>query len=187
MKKYSLQETVSLFNRGDADAFRRICEIYQDALLNFTGRYFSSRQEAEDITSETLHKLWNHRGQFDDIENIRLFIFTVAKHAACDSLRRAKVYKNVELGFFDEFLPEEAAIAEAGWAESAFVAKLYGELQKLPDRCREVVCLAYFDRLSNPEIAAMMGIREKTVRNLKSRGMKRLRLSMVEGGKSQLE
>src|ERR1700722_4865158 len=100
MENYSLQETVGLFNRGDAAAFRRICDMWQDALLNFTGRYFSSRQEAEDITSETLHKLWKHRGQFSDMGNIRFFIFKVAKHACYDRLRRSKVYKSVEQGFF---------------------------------------------------------------------------------------
>jgi RNA polymerase sigma-70 factor (ECF subfamily) len=178
MEKYSLQETVNLFNGGDPAAFRRVCDACQDALLNFTMRYFSSRQEAEDITSETLLKLWKHREEFADISNIRLFIFKVAKHACYDRLRCTKVYKNAERGFFDNILFEEAVIKEQDWIQSSLADKLNQEIQLLPHRCREVICLAYFDRLTNPEIAAMLGIREKTVRNLKNRGMNRLRLSM---------
>jgi RNA polymerase sigma factor (sigma-70 family) len=183
MEKYSLQETVTLFNSGDADAFRRICDTCQDALLNFIQRYFSSRQEAEDITSETLLKLWKHRGEFCDIGHIRLFVFKVAKHASYDRLRHTKVYKNVEQVFFDDALFEEAVINEPDWVRSSLADKVNREIQKLPERCREVICLAYFDRLTNPEIAAMLGIREKTVRNLKSRGMNRLRLSMRKRAK----
>jgi RNA polymerase sigma-70 factor (ECF subfamily) len=149
MEKYPLQETVSLFNDGDAAAFRRICDRCQDALLHFTQRYFSSRQEAEDITSETLFKLWNHRGEFADIGNIRLFIFKVAKHACYDRLRRAKVYKNVEQGFFDDTLFEESVIKEQDWIQSSLADKLNQEIQQLPHRCRAVIGLAYFDRLTN--------------------------------------
>jgi RNA polymerase sigma-70 factor (ECF subfamily) len=102
----------------------------------------------------------------------------VAKHACYDRLRRAKVYKNVEQGFFDDTLFEESVIKEQDWIQSSLADKLNQEIQQLPHRCRAVIGLAYFDRLTNPEIAAMLGIREKTVRNLKNRGMNRLRLSM---------
>jgi RNA polymerase sigma factor (sigma-70 family) len=180
MENYSLKEKVNLFNAGDEVAFRCICDICQDALLNFTQRYFSSRQEAEDITSETLLKLWKHRGQFSDIENIRLFIFKVAKHACYDRLRSTKVYCIAEESFFEDKLLQDPSINEQDWIRSSLLEKLHREIASLPPRCREVISMAYFDRLTNPEIGVLLGIKEKTVRNLKNLGMKRLRLSIVK-------
>lgn len=44
--------------------------------------------EAEDIVQETLIKVWNKHDDWDNIDNIEAFCFTVCRNLALDSLKR---------------------------------------------------------------------------------------------------
>ncbi len=93
------------------------------------------------------------------------FVFAVARNLVIDHARR------------DHVVPINAAAdvdmlnvaADTPGPEQSLVAReeltaLQAALDRLPPRCREAVVMRKIDRLSRREIAARMGIAEKTVR-----------------------
>jgi DNA-directed RNA polymerase specialized sigma24 family protein len=53
---------------------------------------------------------------------------------------------------------------------------------QLPDRCRETVWLRRVDRLPQKEVAARLGVTEKTVEKHLMKGMKLLTEALLNGG-----
>ncbi len=61
--------------------------------------------------------------------------------------------------------------------EAEVLGEVYKALQKLPEGCRKVINLSYFEGLSNQEVADRLNVSINTVKTQKLRALKMLRLS----------
>jgi len=89
-----------------------------------------------------------------------------------DRLRRGRVVSIEAVGdmdalnvLVDEISPERRLSARQE------LRRLTDAFDRLPDRCREVVWLRRVERLSQKEVAARLGITEKTVEKHIAKGM----------------
>jgi len=100
------------------------------------------------------------------IANVRGFLFTTARNLARNHLRR-RLYEHPKgMGEIDpsRVLDENVDTPESV-ARRQELEFLQHALQSLPARCREVFTLRRIYGLSQKEIAARLGISEKTVEN----------------------
>jgi RNA polymerase sigma factor (sigma-70 family) len=61
-----------------------------------------------------------------------------------------------------------------------YLQLLYAQVNELPDRCREVFRLYFFEQRTTREIADLLNITEQTVRNQKTKAVHLLRALLLK-------
>ena len=134
-------------------------------------------QDAEDLTSLVFLKAVRGRDQFNGRHERSLdaWLFAIARHAVTDFYRRADPGGEPE-ALEDEALARHAAqpTPEAALLTAERHAELRRLIRALPTRRREIVALRYFGGLRNQEIAAVLGLGERTVAAHLSRALRDL-------------
>jgi RNA polymerase sigma-70 factor (ECF subfamily) len=114
-------------------------------------------QDAEDTVQETFLKLYQNNS-WERIQDERASLARTAWRLAIDRMRaRRRAPMRFEPPA-ESATPEQAVIA-ANWA-----AAVHRFLDALPEELRQPLALSSIDELTSPEIAAVMGIPEGTVR-----------------------
>ena len=108
------------------------------------------------------------------------FLFTSARHAMIDRLRRSRIVFIGARGdldsmnvLVDEICPEQRLTAHQE------LARLAKAIDSLPTKCREVTWLRKVEQLPQREVAARLGIQEKAVEKQVSRGMRLLARALL--------
>ncbi len=147
---------------------------YYGRLSYFAFQFVNDKSIAEDLVQDAFLAYWAHKSSVSDHpQAIKDFLYRAVRNAALNLLKRKKVQeryfflRNVEQ-FENEKVLETIIQAEA-------MANLHQAVSQLPESCKNVFLLAYFQGLSNPEIAQELNISINTVRNHKYNGLKILR------------
>ncbi len=145
---------------GDVAALRTLYDAHAARAMAIAVRLLHSPEEAEDIVQETFLELWRRSAQFDGSRGSAIaWIVTIARCRAIDRLRASKTAGRCFSGgpakqdLADTALPSPVDLAE----ERRDEARVATALAALPDEQRETIELAYFDGLSQSEIAVKTG------------------------------
>lgn len=165
---------------GSAEAFAEICRRYTRRLYAYCQRYTKCAPDLEELVQDTLLDLWNYRLRIDSRRQLEPLLLTIARRRCVDMVR-----STVNLPEYEYFADSHAAIADHA-APTTLIE--YQELadrvralvQNLPPLQRRVVELSRFEQLTNSEIAARVGVSEKTVRNRLSTGLQTLRRQLAD-------
>lgn len=134
---------------------------HEAALRNWLRVRFPAIVDRDDLVQEAFLRMWRARER-GTIGSAKAFLFATARNLACDTLkqRRAQVALGESAG--SEVLDEDANTAESV-ARAQELEVLQRALESLPERCRQVFTLRRLHGLSQKQIAAQLGIAEKTV------------------------
>ena len=142
---------------------------------------------ADDVVQETFAKLWRNAAHFDDRRGTEAaFVVTVARHTAVDLWRRGRRVAGDRP--LDELSPSTEMAASPPDPPSAHIdAVVTGwavtdALAALPPAQRQVIDLAYYEQLSQREIAERLAIPLGTVKTRTFHALKALRSEMVARG-----
>jgi RNA polymerase sigma-70 factor (sigma-E family) len=154
-----------------ADARAAVTALYQAhavGLIRLAVVMLGDRPAAEDVVQEAfagLYRRWNHlSGKDRALGYVRISVLN-----GCRSRLRARIR--------DERLAAAslATLAAASAEQAALIgeehAAVLAALRRLPHRQREALVLRYYLDLSEPEIAASMGIGRGTVKSTTSRAL----------------
>jgi RNA polymerase sigma-70 factor (ECF subfamily) len=98
-------------------------------------------------------------------------MFTTARHLMTDRLRRERVVSIEAVGDIDALnVPVDEVTPDRRLDAHQELKRLAEAFDRLPDRCREVVWLRRVEQLSQKQVAARMGISEKTVEKQIAKG-----------------
>lgn len=164
---------VRAFLAGDASAFERLVDRHQRAILHLCQRLVGP-SDAADLFQEVFLQCWRSLAQLREPAAFRGWMLQI-------TVRRARRRREQDRGPRGVADPESFAAPAAGDAAELAdeVAQLRAELDRLPDRQREVVVLRHDHGLSFAEIAATLSIREDAARANHYQGMKRLRRALA--------
>ena len=109
-------------------------------------------------------------------ERLRAWLIRVTVNE-CRNLWRTLWHRRVELREVSD--ADTPPYEEPAFSESAH-ARLYAALGELPEKCRIVVHLFYFEDMGTREIAVVLGIKEPTVRTRLVRARKLLKQTLKE-------
>ena len=70
----------------------KIYHIYFDDIYKFMLSFTKNKEISQDITSETFLKVINNPGKFENISNLKSYLFTIAKNAHINYYKRNKIY-----------------------------------------------------------------------------------------------
>ena len=169
-------DIIHAFRKGDSQAFDAFFRFHYRPLCYFAAQLTGDPSEAEDIVKDTFVKLWHKHAGFDSPHTIKAFLYITTRNAGINFLRRLKV-KNTfsrEFAYLEESRRDELVLNQLIRAE--FMQEIYNEIEKLPEKRREVFKLAYFEGLKNDEIAQRLGISVFTVKVQKGKALGALRL-----------
>lgn len=143
---------------GDVEALRRLYNHHSRRAMGIAMRVLRNQTEAEDVVQETFLEIWRRAGQFDiDRGGAAAWVVTIARSRAIDRLRstgtttRAIEIASGTLMPVAELLPSELAERRH---DEVRVAQALGAL---PAEQRHAIELAYFEGLSQSEIASRTG------------------------------
>lgn len=163
---------------GDEQALAELIDVMAPWLLGISERMLADPLEAEDVVQEVFVRLWRHdRSVLATEGHLVPWLLRVTRTRSIDRLRRRSRHARLEPMLtdpgelsFPAVEPNEAATP--GWHVHRTV---HEALAGLPAEQREVLVLAYFDGLTQSEVADRLAIPLGTVKTRSRRGLARLR------------
>jgi RNA polymerase sigma-70 factor (ECF subfamily) len=151
--------------------FAREILVHEGALMRYLQRVWPNRSEIHDLRQEAYVRVYEAACR-QRPASPKSFLFTTARHLMADRVRRGRVVSIETVGdldslnvLVDEVSPERRLDAHQ------VLRQLADAFDRLPGRCREVVWLRRVEELSQKEVAARLGISEKTVEKHVAKGM----------------
>lgn len=161
--------------RGDEAALASLYDRYRLILFGLILRILHSRPEAEDILQDVFIQVWKTAANFDESRGRPFtWLVTLARSRAIDRLRALGSRQRVA----DEAMqaaPESTSDSEADALQSEQRGVVRAALKELPAEQREALVLAYFEGLTQTEIAARLGAPLGTIKTRMRSGMIKLR------------
>lgn len=161
---------------GDTTALAILYDRYSSMVYTLALRMLANPAEAEDLTQEVFVNFWQRRQYNAERGSIGSYLTTYTRSRAIDRLRissgRATIlqrFQRITAASSRSPSPfEHATLAEQH-------QHLRTALDQIPPTEREVLEIAYFQGLSQSEIAAQLGIPLGTVKSRCRQGLLRLR------------
>ena len=158
------------------DNFSQIWIPLSDRFYRVAYYLLESEVDAEDAVQELYLKLWAARSSLEDIQNPAAYGISMLKNICIDRIRKRTVRKAEPL--------DEAPIPEETDAEDREETKdtlrhLLQEMEKLPEKQREVLRMKTIDGLEYEEISRRTGISQVYVRVLIAMARKTLSSKLI--------
>jgi RNA polymerase sigma-70 factor, ECF subfamily len=161
---------------GDEGAFAELVNRYKDGVYAFLRRFLNRPDLVDDVFQETFLQVYVSRNTFDQSRPLRPWLFTIAANKAKDALRRSKRVDSINFGSVcndddcsvddvldaldhDEHVPCDDLIKDE---RAAAVEEV---VSRMPERLREILTLAYFQKCSYAEISEILRIPIGTVKS----------------------
>ncbi len=138
----------------------------------------SDMHEAEDACQEAFIKLMKVADEIEDVEGLRAraLCVIVAKNTAIDMARKTGRIAPAEDVYLDlAAMDEQAPSPEQSYETGEELRFLAGEIEKLPDRYKEVLTLRCLNELSTEQTAKLLGCTPNSVNIRLTRARKLLK------------
>lgn len=166
-----------LLKQGDKRGLELLFRRFYRPLVMYALKFVPQQEEAEDIVQEVFIKFWEQQ-RFDMIDNyLRSYLYQSVRNRCLNMLEsRAGITMqpmDLLLEFSDTEMPDEAE-----WNER--IEEVYREVDKLPDRTREIFMAVVLNGKRYKEVAEDLGISVNTVKTSLSRALSTLRSNLNE-------
>jgi len=159
-------------HRLEGEAFARIYGATSRPIGAFLRRSVSAA-EADDLLQETYFRFLRSRAKVESDEHARNYLFRIAANLVRDEFRRRKVRAEA---------PEPEQEIRAAGRATEVRNDLRSALADLGQRDRQILWLAHAEGFSHREIAAVLGVKEASVRLMLFRARQRAAERLRERG-----
>lgn len=160
------EELMTLYQSGDTAAFEVLYGRHSGRVLAYLQKR-TDPQAAVELVQDIFLKLHKRRHRYSAQYPFLPWLFAITRNALVDSFRLKESRIREESV---EYLDPVGAITETPWIKG-----LQGALQALPDRERRAIELRYQSDWTFEQIAAEMKTSSVNVRQIISRGIRKLR------------
>jgi RNA polymerase sigma-70 factor (ECF subfamily) len=171
--------------RGDADALSQLYDRYNGIIKALALRIIHNDTEADDLLQEVFMEIWNQAKNFSAAKGKPLgWMVTLTRRRAIDALRKKQAYARAEERL--QAQPEQQPLA---WVQNSTAEDIrFGDtralmakvISSLPEAQQQVIDLAFFQGMSQREIAANTNIPLGTVKTRLELGLKKIYDSLKE-------
>ncbi|HEX8456026.1 MAG TPA: sigma-70 family RNA polymerase sigma factor [Pyrinomonadaceae bacterium] len=168
-------ELLHAIARGDESALAALYDRYHSILLGLLLRILHSRVEAEDVLQEVFLQIWQRAANFDETRGRPFtWMVTLARSRAIDRLRSLQSRQRADDAALRD-APDDVGDAsdDAYHAEQREIVR--AALAEIPEEQRRALLLAYFEGLTQSEIAARLNQPLGTVKTRMRSGLGKLR------------
>lgn len=168
---------------GDENALAALYDRYSGMIFAMLLRILRDRHAAEEVLQDLFFQLWRGAARFDaNRGTLPAWLMVIGRNRAISRLRRLssqEIVEDVE-AWPANAVPSSVNI-EDETQRSLLMGKLRGALAALPAEQREAVELAYFEGMTQTEIAARTGSPLGTVKSRVRTAMQSLKQRFEEG------
>src|SRR5438270_2325990 len=165
--------------RGEADALSQLYDRYNGIVKALVLRIIHNETEADDLLQEVFMEIWNQAKNFSAQKGKPLgWMVTLARRRSIDALRKKQAYARAEEGLRTQTEQQPDAWVRNVTQEAiqagdtrALMAKV---ISSLPEAQQQVIELAFFQGMSQREIAANTNIPLGTVKTRLELGLKKI-------------
>lgn len=146
-------------------AYKRLYELLSEGLYRFSYSMVRSAEVAEEIVSDVFIKLWQIRSKLTEIDNLRVYLYTIARNFSLNYLTR-----NAENRVIGLDSPEAGSLVDGNSPADICIStdltnQIRRIIQQLPPQCRLIFQLVREEGLKYKEVAAILELSPFTVRN----------------------
>jgi len=182
---------IEAHRQGDQAAFSELVRRYGDSVLWYLIRMSPNREQAEDLFQETFKRVHEKAHTFRGPQ-FKGWLFKIATHVALDGIRRGKRIKTISLNRqLDCDNPNSEQLGAVALAdnscnpsEQTMKAEQREQVKRaielLPARQRATLILAYYQQLSYPDVAKVLGCSVGTVKTQMFRALRTLADNLPE-------
>lgn len=156
------------FRGGDARAFEVLVSRHRTPVYSFLVRLTGDRARAEDLCQDAFLRVVKASATWEERATFKTWLFTIARNLASDEARRNVFRRTDDLdaeGGAAATEPSGDPSPDRVAASAELRPKLEAALAALPAEQREVFLLREHAGLRFPEIAAVTGTPENTVKS----------------------
>jgi len=173
-------ELIERMARGDSQALDELYARYGGALLGFLSSRLNNRQLAEEVLQDVMLAAWKNAGSFRGDSKVKTWLYVIARNRAINTQRKRSldmVQLNESYRYpSDETGPMERVIKQANREV------VRSAIDQLPEGQREVLTLTFYNQLTGPETAEVLGISEGTVKSRLHRAKHQLKHILGQEG-----
>lgn len=187
MKAISTKEEalIRLLKQDSQWAFNHLYQLYAHRLLAFAMEYCHQHETAEEIVQDTFIWIWNHRHGIKQEKTLFNLIFIKTRHLLINAYRAT-----VNSPRFEDYVEYSNRLGtehvDSQLEYDEFVRIIEQGLKQLPPTQQRVIRLSRLEQKSIKEIAASLNMKEQSVRNQLSLGLKQLMSLISRSGYSVL-
>jgi RNA polymerase sigma-70 factor (ECF subfamily) len=162
--------------------FEREAMVHLDALYSFALKLARSRDDAEDLVSDTFLRALERWEQYHLGTNIRAWLFTILYHVFVSRKRRIdarEVQQPEDTEGWAMFEAVGEADPEGRFYDSFLDEEVTSAIGALPEEYRAALVLSDLQGLRYAEIADMLGVPEGTVKSRLFRGRRLLQRKLA--------
>lgn len=160
----------------DRDAFSQLYDRFSSLVFTLAMRMLKVRSDAEDLLQEVFVQVWRQAQSYSvQRGSPEAWIVNIARSRAIDKIRSIRRMEKSFVLTDDPARAESSDNVESSAAESEARMAMNSALANLPETQRKVLELAYFDGLTQTEIANRLAEPLGTVKTRMRSGIQRLR------------
>jgi RNA polymerase sigma-70 factor, ECF subfamily len=165
------EELMQSYVAGDGAAFSELFKRYGPMLARMMRRQIRHEDDALELVQQTFLQLHRARLDFEAGRRLRPWLMTIAFNLKREYFRRRRRRPEAPL----EHEPPASSARGDPVVRAAEAERLRRALDTLPDGQKEVITLHWFEELSFPEVAEILGLTVSAVKVRAHRGYQALR------------
>jgi RNA polymerase sigma-70 factor (ECF subfamily) len=166
--------------QGDRDAGSELLRHFHKPIFAYLRRLSGNDADAEDLTQQTFSKVWQSLNKFRGASSLNTWVHRIAYCTYVDWVRQRDPGGEQPQAWWDALPAKEPSPFESV-AEADAVRRLYLLVQGLePESRRAAIHLHYYQNLSLPETAEVLGLPLSTLKYQLRAGLDELRRRLTE-------
>ena len=164
-------ELLARFAQGDRAAAQVLTARLAPVVFAQAFRMLGDRAEAEDITQDSLLRLWHAAPDWQAGQaKVTTWLYRVTSNLCIDKMRKRKRQSSDAV----PEMPDDGPDMERRLQDRARAQALRAALGGLSEHQKQAMTLRHLEGLSNPDVAQIMQISVEAVESLMSRGKRSL-------------
>jgi RNA polymerase sigma-70 factor (ECF subfamily) len=172
-------QTILDFMQGLEKAYELVFKAYYGPLMVFSTKLCDDDKEGEDIVMGVFQALFQRHKRFNSEEHIKAFLYISARNRCLNFLKARKKHAvgSIEQA---ERLQDDTLLVYEYEIRAEIVAAIHTAIESLPDQCRHIFKLLYYEERKPTEVAEQLQISVNTVYVQKSRAVSMLRMRLSD-------
>jgi RNA polymerase sigma-70 factor (ECF subfamily) len=167
---------------GDAAAFDRFVDIFRSRIFQYSFLMCGQREDAEEVSQETLLKVFESIDQLREPERVKAWVFQIAKNA-CLMMRRKSIFAPREEVSIDDpgtQIRDRSELPDSEAMRRELHDRLSSAIRELPHLYRAVFLLRDVEELTTEETAKILDLSTDVVKTRLVRARKMIRTALGE-------
>ncbi|MBK7474017.1 MAG: sigma-70 family RNA polymerase sigma factor [Betaproteobacteria bacterium] len=156
---------LDLVAAGNQNAFEELYRLLSRRVYAFVRRMIENAESTDEIMVETMYEVWRTAGRYRGDSRVTTWVLGIARNKVLMAMRSRPNVRYEDIDDYADIIDSEVPDGYALLAQKQTRELIQRCIQGLSEKHRECIHLTHFDDMSMPEIAAVLGIPEGTVKS----------------------